>query len=281
MSLKTLSVILVLLLSACFKEYDQHNPLDPGFTGNRTREISISSNTVEELIGNLDDYINKGEKISLYISILNSGNSEVRNVRANINISEEEIVVDDFYSNLEWGNVSAGSISNGKGGINVSEAEGRIIFTVNNEAPVDECIQVHFDFYDELDNHWLDTLSFEVVRTNAVLEIDTVEVIEGTSDISNRYFKFYPHIINLGTSSTQQVWSVATVEDSTIQLVFSGDDPSSYGDIESGEIKTPGFPYPEFRFSNTLLTPLAFMMYFEIHDVYENYWYDSTMVFVE
>ncbi len=279
MRIKIYFVILVLLLCACMQEYDQNNPLDPGYTGYRTRVVNIESSTIVERTGNLDNIINKGEKIKLYVSTINTGNSEARDVKANIDISAPGIDIDNFDTHLGWGNIAANTVSSSGGG--TYDYPGRITFTVNDEVPIDEDIQVQFDFYDELDNHWLDTLSFEVVRTNAVLVIDTVDVVEGSSDISSRYFKFYPNILNLGTSSTQKVWSVATVEDSTIQLVFWGDDPAYYGDIESGEIKTPEFPYPEFRFSDTLQTPYSFMMNFEIYDTYENYWYDSTLVVIE
>ncbi len=262
------------------QEYDQNNPLDPGYTGNRTRVININSVSVEEWTGNLDNIINKGEKVRLYVSTINTGNSETINVKANIEINKAGLIIDDFDSNLEWGNVSANSVSTGKGGINTSEGKGRITFSVENEVSVGEIFNVRFDFFDELDNHWLDSLSFEVEQTSAVLVLDTLVVIEGTPDISRRFFKYYSNILNNGTSSTQQVWSKATVQDSTI-LISSGYEPALYGDIGVGEIKTPQFPYPGFRFNKSLQTPLSFMIYFEIYDTYENYWYDSTLVVIE
>ncbi|MBC8552286.1 MAG: hypothetical protein H8D23_21865 [Candidatus Brocadiales bacterium] len=281
MNLKALVVISIIVIFSCIKEYDRSNPFDPDYTGTRTRIISIHNISVEERQGNLDNIINKGEKVSIYVSIINTGDSQAGSVRANIGINKTGIAVDDFDSNLEWGDIPAGSISSGKGGINVSEAEARVTFSIDMGVLIDETFTINFDFYDNLSNHWQDSLSFEVERTGAQLGLDTLVINERTGDNLNRYFRFYPDIKNSGSSSTQNVWSISTVQDSAVQLVYNGDDPISYGDIGAGESKTIEFPYPEFRFSNSLETPFSFIMNFEIYDIYENYWFDSTLVVIE
>ena len=279
MRFNTTVFIIIILIFACTKEYERSNPFDPDYTGVRTRIISIYNHAREEYSGNLDNIINKGEEFKIYISIVNKGNSVTNDVKANIDISSSSVSYDDFYSVLKWGNILPDSVSNGQGGISQPEAVAYI--ETNKTSPVGEDFKIYFDFFDELNNHWKDSLSFIVEETNAILLFDTLTIESGPYDVNHFYFKFYPYLKNIGISSTQDVWSISSIPDDSVQLAFGGDDPVFYGDIQPNESKTCEFPYPEFRISKSLPTPYTFKMRFEIYDTYDNYWYDSTFVTID
>ena len=163
----------------------------------------------------------------------------------------------------------------------ISVIDAIVIVEPDNTTPIGEDFTIYFDLSDNLNNHWKDSLNFIVEETNAVLLLDTLTIESGNYDVNHYYFKFYPYIKNIGISSTQDVWSISSIPDDSVQLAFWGDDPVFYGDIQPNETKTCEFPYPEFRISKSLPTPYTFKMKFEIYETYDNYWYDSTSVTIE
>jgi len=273
--MKTSQIILLMfiafliLTTGCIKEYEHNNPY-----------ISISDYSIEENFdGNQDNILNKGEQASIYISVLNSGGCVAENLKANVTSSNSHIEIDDFYSVLNWGNVLIDSISDGQGG--VYQPKALVSIEIYNNAPLNSDFNLNFDFYDILDNHWFDSLSLSIQPTSANIILDTVEVIESIPDASYRYFKFYSYLKNIGSSSTQDVWSVSSISDTLVQLTSSGGNPLPYGNIEPNESVKANSSFARFKMHLELQTPYTFKMVFEIHDTYENYWYDSTYITID
>lgn len=280
--------ILLILISGCMKEYEHINPFDSNYTGKISPDsvadtiinISIYDYSIEESYdGNQDNILNKGEHARVYISILNSGNSTAELVKANVTSSNSHIEIDDFYSALNWGYVLPDSVSDGQGGAYHPKA--LVFIEIDNSAPVNSNFNLNFDFYDILDNHWSDSLSLSIQPTSANIILDTVEVIESVPEASYRYFRFYPYLKNIGSSSTQDVWSLSSVSDTLVALTSYGNTPLPYGDIDPGESVKVNSSFAKFKIPIELHTPYTFKMLFEIYDTYENYWYDSTYITID
>ncbi|MBU0711983.1 hypothetical protein KKC74_05870 [bacterium] len=273
--MKTSQIILLMfiafliLTTGCIKEYERNDPY-----------ISISDYSIEENFdGNQDNILNKGEKARIYISVLNSGGCVAENLKANVTSSNSYIEINDFYSVLNWSNVLIDSISDGLDGVYRPKA--LVFIEVDNSALLNSNFNLNFDFYDVLDNHWIDSLSLSIQPTSANIILDIVEVIESFSDASYRYFTFYPYLKNIGYSSTQDVWSLSSVSDTLIALTSYGNNPLPYGDIDPGESVKVNSSFAKFKIPIELHTPYTFKMLFEIYDKYENLWCDSTCIKID
>jgi len=276
--------ILLILISGCIKEYEHSNPFDSNYTGEISPDsiadtiinISIYDYSIEESYdGNQDNILNKGEHARVYISILNSGNSTAELVKANVTSSNSHIEINNLYSVLSWGSVLPDSVSYGQGG---AYPKALVLIEIDNSALLNSNFNLNFDFYDILDNHWLDTLSLTILPTSANIILDTVEVIES---IDASYFKFYPYLKNIGSSSTQDVWSVSSISDTLVQLTSSGGNPLPYGDIAPTESVKVNSSFARFKIPIEIQTPYTFKMVFTIYDKYENLWCDSTYITID
>lgn len=280
---KTIVILTCILILNCKFVYERSNPLDPDYEGGKTRIISIDSYTLEDYNpGNNDGFINRGESIKIYITIKNLGNTIAEGVRTDISCSNTNITIEpDNWDVLTWGNVEPGEISEGLGqaaGLSTYRAKAYTIINIDNNTPENENFSLIFSFYDALDNRNGESLDLIVNKTRAILILDNITVRETVPDVSYKHYEFKQNIKNIGTSSTQDVWSIASIPDTLVQLSFGGWRPVSYGDIAAGEVNEPTFPYSNYRIPITLQLPHTFQIKHDIYDTYGNHWYDSTYV---
>lgn len=113
----------LLLLFGC-EYYERSNPVDPGYKGVITRNLKIHSFYIYDPIGNNlpysggngDSIINRGEKLKVFIKLINLGNSIEQNINATaLLLSNSNIQITNSY--LKYGDILPGQISEGDGDI--------------------------------------------------------------------------------------------------------------------------------------------------------------------
>lgn len=277
------SVILILsalLILAC-KGYEHSNPYDPDYSGIRTRIISIHSFSVIDDMqfsvfedGNGDGVINRGEKIRVYVSVLNSGNSVANSVQAKVSDDSDFVTVEpDCFGALNWGNIQPGSVSEGG---HYFEKKAWVAIKIDKTTPENHTFALIFSFFDELTSNWQDSINLVVQKTGANLKIESFEV----SKTYSRYY-FIPTIINNRTSATKQVIGKLSGNDSNIELVSDEREFGQFGSVDDvigvNETKQVRHSFL-FEILNSVTTPYSTVFILTLSDYYGNTWIDSAVV---
>ena len=272
----------VLFLFGC-EYYERSNPIDPGYNGTIIKELKIHSFYVYDPIGNnlpytggnMDSIINRGEKLRVFIKMINLGNAVEYNISATPQlVTNESIIVTDYY--LKYGNILPNQISEGDGDIN-SSANGRAFV----ELTMDKSVQPNTNFVIVLHfSERNDTINLTCEASGANIINDGVEVYYNLPSGNQYWFRPNYKIKNDGTSMTRLVTIIDYISNDP-NVTFENEVEVEYGDIEIGETKLSGVYTPNIIVPNSLNFPYNTSVTIKLEDLFGNDWtlnYDLTLV---
>lgn len=275
-----LIIIQLLLLFGC-EYYERSNPVDPGYKGQIVKNLKIHSFYVYDPIGNNlpytggngDSIINRGEKLKVFIKMINLGNSIETNITATpVLLSNANIQITDSY--LKYGDILPGQISEGDGDI---YSGGRAFI----ELIIDKSVDPNTSFAIVLNySERADTIDLLCQQTGANIIKDGVEVTYNLPSGNQYWFKPNYKIKNIGSSMTRLV-TIVDYSSSDPNVSFGGSSNVELGDIGVGESKSSGFFTPDIVVPNSLNFPYTTSVTIKLEDLFGNSWsldYELTLV---
>ena len=191
----------ILIFFTSCKPFEHINPLDPEYDGEIKRQIKIHSSSIYDplnLGGNEDSKINRGEKLKVYIQMINLGNSLESNVQAAPKILSNNFVkITDYF--LHYDNMLPNQISIG-GELNYKDNIAQAFV----ELEIDKSITPNTSFAIELEYFDMkDTLYLICEEIGAKIIVDNIIIENASSDINRYYFNIQYILKNIGSRVLQ------------------------------------------------------------------------------
>lgn len=272
----------VVFFTSC-EYYERVNPLDPNYKGTIIKNLKINSFYISDPIGvnleysggNNDGIINRGEKLKLFISMINLGNSIESNVNANAFLStNSNIQITKSY--LKFGNILPNQTSEGDKDF-YADSHG----FANIELIIDKSVTPNSPFTIVLNcSGQRDTLNLVCQPIGANIVEDGVEVFSPSLSGDLLFYQPRYKIKNIGTSMSRLVKIIDYFSADT-NIIKSGISSDELGDLNVGETKSTGIYSPSFLVSNTLNFPYNTTINLLIEDLFGNNWllsYNLTLV---
>ncbi|NMB82064.1 MAG: hypothetical protein GYA14_09630 [Ignavibacteria bacterium] len=272
----------VVFFTSC-EYYERDNPLDPNYKGTIINNLKINSFYISDPIGvnleysggNNDGIINRGEKLKIFISLINLGNSIESNVNANAFLStNSNIQITKSY--LKFGNILPNQISEGDKDFYADSYGFAYI-----ELIIDKSVTPNSLFTIVLNcSGQRDTLNLVCQPIGASIVEDGVEVFSPLLSGDHLFFRPRYKIKNIGTSMSRLVKIIDFFSADT-NIIKSGFSSDELGDINVGETKSSGIYSPSFSVSSTLNFPYTTTINLIVEDLFGNNWllsYNLTLV---
>lgn len=256
--------------------YERSNPVDPGYNGVIIKNLKIHSFYIYDPIGNNlpfsggngDSVINKGEKLKVFIKLINLGNSIESNIIATPQLlTNSNIMITDSY--FKYGDILPGQISEGDGDIySGSGTSGRAFV----ELQIDTSVLPNTRFAVVLNySDRKDTVNLRCRQTGANIIEDGVEVNYNLPSGNQYWFRPDYKIINIGTSMTRLV-TIIDYTSNDLNVSFSTSSTVEIGDLGIGESKSSGFFTPNIVVPNSLNFPYNTSVTIKLEDLFGNSW---------
>ena len=233
---------------------------------------------------NGDKKINKGETVSLRVSLKNVGTSAAKAVKATFSTNSSYVSGFTPTTQVSYGTISAGSsVSVRYDGTNYSGYT--IRFAVSNTAPAGTQIPISISMEDESGNTWADSFSVTVDATGAQMAYNSYSVYsDNNSDgIINKgeTVGLRVSLKNVGTSTANAVKATFSTNSSYVSG-FTPTSQVSYGTISAGSsvsVRYDGSNYSgytiRFAVSNTAPAGTQIPISISMEDESYNTWTDN------
>ncbi|MCZ2225037.1 MAG: hypothetical protein LC122_15550 [Chitinophagales bacterium] len=279
MRLNKIYILLIItqlfILFGC-EYYERNNPVDPGYKGVITKNLKVHSFYIYDPIGNNlpysggngDSIINRGEKLKVFIKLINLGNSIESNINATAQLlTNSNIQITDSY--LKYGDILPGQISEGDGDIySGSGTYGRAFV----ELQIDKSVLPNTSFSLVLSySDRADTLSLFCKPTGANIINDGVVVTYNLPSGNQYWFRPDYKIKNIGTSMTRLV-KIIDYDSNDPNVSFGTSSSLEIGDLGVGESKSSGFFTPNIVVPNSLNFPYNTSVTIKLEDLFGNTW---------
>jgi hypothetical protein len=193
---------------------------------------------------NGEKIINRGETVSLKISLKNTGTSAAKSVKATFSTTSSHVSALSPATQITYGDILANGVKWADySGYNIeyeSAVDYTIRFTVSNSTPANTQIPISINMVDESNNTWSSSFNVTVFATGAQVSYNRFSVYSDNNGdkIVNKGETVYLRISlkNTGTSAAKSVKATF----STTSSYVSGLSPATqitYGDILANGVK--------------------------------------------